>query len=80
LLSDLLYLRLHEDVEKAIGIDSMLAPLSETKSQSITKIEIGLYQIAESAATIRQFGYLPAGDDWWQVSLSGKPRRVTSPP
>ncbi len=64
LLSDLLYLRLHEDVEKAIGIDSMLAPLSETKSQSITKTEIGLYQIAESAATIRQFGYLPAGDDW----------------
>ena len=65
LLGDLLYLRLHEDVEKALGVDSMLVPVSESKTRWVAKIEIGLYQIAESAAAARQFGYLVSGDDWY---------------
>jgi hypothetical protein len=72
LLSDLLYVRMHEDVEKAIGADSMLVPVSEMKSLWNTKIEIALYQIAESAAMIRQCGYLPDGDEWFVPWLAGR--------
>jgi hypothetical protein len=63
LLNNLLYWRLHRDVEKTIGADSMLVPVSEVKARQITHTEIGLYQIAESAAAVRQSGYWPAGDD-----------------
>jgi hypothetical protein len=65
LLSDHLYLRLHEDVEKACGADSMLVPVSEVKSRAITKTEIGLYQVAESTVAVREGGYLPGDDDWY---------------
>jgi hypothetical protein len=72
LLRRLLYLRLHEDVERIVGRDSMLMPVSEKKVEVATKIEIELYQIAESAAAARESGYLPAADDWfrdWLVRL-----------
>jgi hypothetical protein len=72
-LSDTLYLRLHQDVERAKGIDSMLAPISETKSLLYTKNEIGIYQVAESAAAVRQFGYWHAENESyvrWLARLS----------
>jgi hypothetical protein len=63
LLSDILYSRLHEDVEKAFGADSMLLPVSETRTCVQTKTEIALYQVAESAAAVRQLGCWAAKDD-----------------
>jgi len=64
-LRDSLYLRVHRDVEKIIGTDSMWMPLSEMKSEAQTKIEIELYQIAESHATVQEHKYLSTEDDWY---------------
>ena len=72
LLRRLLYLRLHEDVERIVGRDSMLMPVSEKKAEVSNRTEIEIYQIAESAAAARDSGYVPAADDWyrdWLVRL-----------
>ena len=60
-----LYLRLHEDVERIVGRDSMLMPVSEKKAEISTKIEIEVYQIAESVAAARQLGCIAEPDDWF---------------
>jgi len=78
LLDDLLYFRLHDDVEKVFGADSMLMPVSEVKTRQRTKCEIELYQIAESAAAAREFGYLPAEETWY-VPWLAKLRLEQSP-
>jgi hypothetical protein len=57
-LRDSLYVRMHEDVERIIGRDSMLIPVSELKAQKLTKGETELYQIVESAAAAKEFGYV----------------------
>jgi len=67
-----LYLRLHEDVERILGRDSMLMPVSERKAEIVTKTETEIYQIAESAAAARDFGYLAPEGDWyvgWLIRL-----------
>jgi hypothetical protein len=78
LLNDLVYFRLHDDVERVFGTDSMLMPVSESKSRRTTKCQIELYQIAESAAAAREFGYLPA-DETWYVPWLAKLRLEQSP-
>ncbi len=65
LLRDLLYVRLHDDVERRVGMDSMLSPVSLEKAATTTKAEIDLFQAAVSAATVRQQGYVASGDDWY---------------
>ena len=64
-LRDLVYTRVHDDVQSHVGFDSMLAPLSEEKSAKVAKVEIELYQIATSAAAVREHGYVTAADDWY---------------
>jgi len=64
-LRDSFYLRIHRDVERALGVDSMWMPLSEVRAERQTKLEIDLYQIAESAATVRDGDYLTDPDDWY---------------
>ncbi len=64
-LRDSLYLRMHRDVEKAMGVDSLWMPISEMKTEHDTKTEIDLYQIVESAAAVAEGGYLAVGDDWY---------------
>ena len=64
-LRDLLYARIHDDVQRRVGIDSMLAPISAEKSERITKMEIELYQIVISALMVKQRRYLSAPDDWY---------------
>ena len=59
LLSNLLWSRLHEDVERVFGADSMLVPVSEIRSLSQTKAEIALYQVAESAEAVKRLGNWP---------------------
>ena len=67
ILRDALYKRLYEDVQRAVGADSTLAPLSEEKSERLAKIEIELYQIAVSAAAAGDFDYVAPADPWyWQ--------------
>jgi len=68
-LRDSLSIRMHEDVERAIGRDSMLVPISELKARRLTKVEIELYQIAESAAAAREFGYV-GSVDWYAAWLA----------
>jgi hypothetical protein len=67
LLQDALYSRLHDDVERFVGRDSMLMPVSELKTRQATRAEIALYQIAESDATAKTLGQhgLGPADDWY---------------
>jgi hypothetical protein len=71
LLGHMLYLRLHEDVQMALGADSMLSPVSEPRTRRRAMAEIDLYQAAESAVMVRQAGYLPEGCDWYASWLVG---------
>jgi hypothetical protein len=64
-LRDAFYARVHDDVEKLVGMDSMLMPVSEEKTERLTKREIALYEIAESAACVRKLALAPAPNDWY---------------
>jgi hypothetical protein len=64
-LRDLMYERMHRDVESAVGIDSMLMPVSEMKTQQEAKTAIDVFQIAESACATRQAGYLQSDSNWY---------------
>lgn len=71
ILRDSLYHRLHEDVERIVGTDSMLMPLSPRKVEPVTKLEIECYQFVESQAAA-ELGYLANREDWylpWLVRL-----------
>jgi hypothetical protein len=64
-LRDSLYVRVHDDVQRRVGMDSMLAPISEEKTQRVAKLEIELYEIAVSAALVQDRGYLSTKDEWY---------------
>ena len=67
ILRDALYKRVHEDVQRQRGMDSILMPISEEKSERLAKIEIDLYQIAVSAAAAQRGDYAGADAGWyWQ--------------
>ncbi|MGO8690721.1 MAG: hypothetical protein ACLQLG_13950 [Thermoguttaceae bacterium] len=67
ILRDALYKRVHEDVQRQRGMDSILMPISEEKSERLAKIEIELYQIAVSAAAAQRGDYAGADAGWyWQ--------------
>ena len=63
-LRDLLYGRLHYDVEQIVGMDSMLIPLSEAKAQRATKAQIEIYQVVESAWSVQERQYV-SSNDWY---------------
>jgi hypothetical protein len=63
-LRDLLYGRLHYDVEQIVGTDSMLIPLSEAKTQRATKVQIEIYQVVESAWAVQERQYV-SSTDWY---------------
>lgn len=65
ILRSSLYSRVHRDVEKRLGTDTMLVPVSEKKTEKLTKAEIDLFQIAESAAAVREHAYVSADADWY---------------
>jgi hypothetical protein len=60
MLRDLFYGRIHFDVERVIGADSMLIPLSESQTQRATKLQIETFQVVESAWMVREGQYVPA--------------------
>jgi len=69
-LRDSLYRRLHDDVERMVGRDSMLMPISEPEVQRLTKEEIEVFEIAESAATMAVFDYVKIDEDWHREWLA----------
>jgi hypothetical protein len=65
ILREALYLRVYEDVEKNVGRDSMLAPVSESKTEQQSIEEIEVYQAAESAVIAKRAGYVNQAEDWY---------------
>jgi len=65
ILREALYLRVYEDVEKNVGRDSMLAPVSESKAEQQSIEEIEVYQAAESAVIAKHAGYVNQAEDWY---------------
>lgn len=65
ILRSSLYSRVHREVEKRLGTDTMLVPVSEKKTEKLTKTEIDLYQIAESAAAVGEHAYVRANANWY---------------
>jgi hypothetical protein len=64
-LRDALFTRVYDDVEQVVGTDSMLMPISRVKSEMAAKMEIDIYQVAESVATAREQRYVTTEDDWY---------------
>jgi hypothetical protein len=64
-LRDILYTRIHDDVERRIGMDSMMMAVSEEKSRQLIKQEIEIFQIVNSAAAVHSRSYLPGDDSWY---------------
>lgn len=65
-LRDKLFDRIHRDVEKHVGMDSMLMPLPGGRAEEQAKNEIDLFNIAESAAHVRERGYVCGDEDWYR--------------
>ena len=65
LLQDLLYCRLHGDVQQVVGKDSMLMPVSELKTQLAAKTEIAIFEVAESRSAADELGIDTRPDDWF---------------
>jgi len=67
LIRDAVYARIHADVERRMGTDSMIFPLSEEKSERTAKLEIEIYQIVVAAGAAEAKGYISDGNwfrDW----------------
>jgi hypothetical protein len=67
LIRDAVYARVHADVERRMGMDSMIFPLSEEKSERTTKLEIEIYQVVVAAGAAQAKGYVSGGNwfrDW----------------
>lgn len=64
LLRELFYDRMHFDVEENVGMDSMLVPVSELRTQKATKAEIDVFQVVESALAAGDYRYTRPDDDW----------------
>src|SRR5688572_3646222 len=59
LLRDQLFFRVHRDVEQAFGADSMLVPVSESKTEKVTKLEAEIFQVASAWVAACDFGFVP---------------------
>jgi hypothetical protein len=82
ILRNSLYLRMHQDVERFVGRDSMLTPVSELKSMLLVHQAIEAYQIAESAAAAGQLGYVADPEAWyldWLAHIRLSERDWTGP-
>ena len=64
---------MHQDVERFVGRDSMMMPVSEIKTMFLANQAIEVYQIAESAATVRRYGYV-ADPAAWYLDFLGRIR------
>lgn len=60
-----LFGRIHGDVEKMFGVDSMLVPISEMKTKAHADRETELYEVAECTVAARSGRYLSGVDEWF---------------
>lgn len=71
-LRNLLFTRIHDDVEANIGRDSMLLPLSIEASEHQAKCEIEAYQIVVAGTMVRDRAWLGSDFKWlitWLAQL-----------
>lgn len=72
-LRTMLFHRIHEDVERLLGSDSMLMPVSIEEAVASAKQEIEAFQVAVSTVAARDQRYLDV--DWaWYAGWLGKLR------
>jgi hypothetical protein len=64
-LSNSFYIRIHSDVESVLGTDSMMLPVRFEQVEVITKAELEIYQIVESAVHVLENCYISAADEWY---------------
>jgi hypothetical protein len=69
-IRDALYTRLHQDVERFVGKDSMKMPVSVIRAAQQLLREINFYQSVEAADAIAEFGYLSQPRDWLAAWLT----------
>lgn len=69
-ISDLFLTRVHVDVQRNFGMDSMLIPTSLVKTEEKTKTEIDLFLAGESAAYARACHYLDGHEEWFAAWLT----------
>jgi hypothetical protein len=65
LLCDAFYARVHDDVERRIGMDSMLMPASREKSEKVARLEIEIYLAAVSAVHAAEWKCVKSPDGEW---------------
>ena len=70
LLADMFLIRVHVEVQRNFGSDSMLMPTSAIKTEEKAKAEIELFQICEAAAHARDCQYLVGEDEWFLAWLT----------
>lgn len=70
LLADLLFARIHGDVEKHVGVDSLYDPLSEASAESRAKAELDAYFAFEAALFAEERAYVRGGDGWCEAWLA----------
>ncbi|MBN2579755.1 MAG: hypothetical protein JXB10_12265 [Pirellulales bacterium] len=63
-IRDTLYPRLHQDVERHVGQDSMRMPVSALRAAQQALREINLYEAVEAAEAAARFGYLSTPRPW----------------
>lgn len=72
LLRNTLYTRIHTDVERNFGEDSMLVPLAHDRSEQRTKGEIELFMITEVVNECSEASFLEVSPEWlrhWLMDL-----------
>jgi hypothetical protein len=70
LLADQFLIRVHVDVQRNFGTDSMLMPTSAIKTEEKAKTEIELFQVCEAVAHAREGKYVAGHDEWFLAWLS----------
>lgn len=61
ILRDALYARMFDEVQAAVGRDSLLMPVSLEKAERLAKTEIEVFQVVVAAAWSAQCGYVRDG-------------------
>lgn len=72
MLRNALFTRIHQDVEKNVGRDSMMVPVSMLHGEQTTKEEIEVFQVAASADEARRRAFVR--DAAWYAGWLGRLR------
>ena len=81
---DVLLRRIHEDVERHFGVDSLIAPVSRVEEQRQTqsaKLEIEIYSTIVVAEEVAQGAYVDGPQEWFldwlfQLRLGGNQKEL----